>query len=299
MQLNRASLWIQSHRAYFPDILRIYLGIGLLIKGVFFVLHPEALSSAEASLPSSIIRMVPFIHIVGGLLLAAGLLTRLAAIIQIPVVAGAVVAVNLPNMTGMQAREAFEFSTLTLFLLVLVAIWGGGPLSVDHKLAAKTGVLRTGSWLNAHWDLFLDLVRAYLGVGLFLKGFYILEHQAEFQKLVDNTAAMPLSILAAAHYIIPVHFVGGAMLLVGLATRLAAVGQIPLLVGAIFYVYLPRFSTLELRQNLEFTGLVLFLLCLLVVYGSGRYSLDYLLRRTASHDEVDQAVEPAHSTAKA
>jgi len=139
--------------------------------------------------------------------------------------------------------------------------------------------LRNESWLAAHSDLFMDLIRAYLGVGLFIKGVYILEHQTEFLKLMDNTGNMPISLLAAAHYIIPVHFVGGLMLFIGLATRLAAAAQIPLLVGAIFYVYLPRFSMLELRENLEFTGLVLFLLFVLTAYGSGRYSVDYMLHK--------------------
>jgi uncharacterized membrane protein YphA (DoxX/SURF4 family) len=77
-----------------------------------------------------------------------------------------------------------------------------------------------------------------------------------------------------------------------LATRYAAVAQIPLLVGAIFYVYLPRFATLELRQNLEFTGLVLFLLCVVSVYGSGRYSLDYVLQKSEEKrhfEELEQA----------
>jgi putative oxidoreductase len=94
--------------------------------------------------------------------------------------------------------------------------------------------------------------------------------------------------MAAAHYVIPVHLVGGVMLLLGLATRYAAVAQIPLLVGAIFYVYLPRFATLELRQNLEFTGLVLFLLCVVSVYGSGRYSVDYVLRKSEEKEHLGE-----------
>ena len=280
MTYDRASIGLRSHRAFIADLVRIYLGLGLLIKGIFFLSHPDSLSSAAGSLPPSAVSLVPYIHIFGGALLALGLATRVAALMQIPVVAGALFAVHLPRMSGMQMREAFEFSALTLFLLMLIAIWGGGPLSMDHKLAAKRAVLARPSWLSDHTDLFMDLIRAYLGIGLFIKGMYIMQHEVEFQRLVENTNGMSLSLMAAAHYIIPVHFVGGAMLLLGFATRFAAVAQIPLLVGAIFYVYLPRFATLELRQNLEFTGLVLFLLCVLTVYGSGRYSLDYVLHKT-------------------
>jgi putative oxidoreductase len=201
--------------------------------------------------------------------------------------------VHLPNMTSIQAREAFEFSTLTLFLLILVAIWGGGPLALEHRIIAGRKTVRAESWLGAHSDLFMDLIRAYLGVGLFVKGIYILQNQAMFQQFIEHTGNMPLSLLAAAHYVIPVHLVGGVMLLLGLATRYAAVAQIPLLVGAIFYVYLPRFATLELRQNLEFTGLVLFLLCLVSVYGSGRYSLDYVLHKSEEKEHLQELEQAA------
>ncbi len=296
MTFERTSAWLHSHRAWFVDLIRIYLGAGLLIKGVFFLMHPESLAAAAGSLPASKLSMVPYIHIFGGFFLAAGIATRVAAIIQIPIVAGALVTVHLPNMTSIQMREAFEFSTLTLFLLILMAIWGGGPLAIEHRILTRRRTLESESWLAAHSDLFMDLIRAYLGVGLFVKGIYILENQTAFQRLIENTGNMPISLLAAAHYVIPVHLVGGVMLLLGLATRFAAVAQIPLLVGAIFYVHLPRFATLELRQNLEFTGLVLFLLCMISVYGSGRYSLDYLLHKA---EEREHTADFEHASAQA
>jgi uncharacterized membrane protein YphA (DoxX/SURF4 family) len=53
--------------------------------------------------------LVPYVHIIGGLLLAAGIATRVAAIIQIPIVAGALLAVHLLNMTSIQARKHLSF----------------------------------------------------------------------------------------------------------------------------------------------------------------------------------------------
>src|SRR5947209_5015999 len=178
MMFQRASEWIRSQTGFAVDIVRIYLGIGLLIKGVFFLVHPDALLANAASFPPGIVRAVPYIHLLGGALLAAGFLTRVAALVQIPIVAGALVAVHLPNMTSMQAREAFEFSSLTLFLLVLIAIWGAGPCSADERVALGSPAFRTSRWLEEHRDLFLDLIRAYLGLGLFVKGFYILAHDS-------------------------------------------------------------------------------------------------------------------------
>lgn len=286
MRLNQTFSWIHTHRLWLIDLVRIYLGVGLAIKGVFFLMHPETLLASASTLPPTVVQLVPYIHLIGGLMLAAGIVTQVAAIIQIPILTGAIIAVNLPRMGDMVAREAFEFSSLTLFLLILITIWGPGPLSTDARLARAHG--GENGWASLDPDLFMDLIRVYLGVGLFVKGLYILGHQGEFQKLIENTSTMPISLLAVAHYIIPVHFVGGVMLVLGIGTRLAAAAQIPLLLGAIFYVYLPRFSTLELRQNLEFTGLVLFLLCLLALIGSGRYSLDQIVRKHRETEELPE-----------
>jgi len=74
-------------------------------------------------------------------------------------------------------------------------------------------------------------------------------------------------------------------------TRLAALAQIPILIGAIFYIWLPEVLVFEQRQNLEFSALVLFLLTLIFVYGAGRFSVDYLITRRESRQT--QAHSPA------
>lgn len=289
--LNRCYQWIGAHRPLFVDLVRIYLGIGLFIKGIFFLRHPELLPSLANSGLAPFARTVPYIHIIAGLLMALGILTRLAAAVQIPLVAVALFAIHLPNSTSMQLREGIEFSGLTLFLLILIALWGAGPLSLLH--GRRTPTAPQSAWFAQHPDVFIDLVRAYLGLGLFAKGFYILEHQDQFQNLIAG-GNLPFSLIAAAHYVIPVHFAGGAMLLIGLLTRIAALAQLPLLLGAVFYVYLPRLATLELRQNLEFTALVLFLLSVVAVAGAGRFSVDYWLQRKEAEERL-HALEPAPS----
>lgn len=296
MQLSRCKDWIQTHREFFLELIRIYLGLGLFIKGVFFLANPGfmAVSAGGGSL-SSAVAVVPFVHMIGGLLLAAGFFARLAALSQIPVLFGATFFVNLRRMEGMGGREGIEFSALVLFLLVLFAVRGSGSLSLE-RFVRKSQPARPGydRWIDVHPDLFMDLIRAYLGLGLFLKGFYILHHESELMRLVESSPGqMPLGVMMAAHYVIPAHFAGGAMLLLGLGTRIAAAAQIPLLVGAVFYVYLPRFATLELRQNLEFSALVLFLLCIISAHGPGRYSLDFRLRNEEERESMHLA--PAHS----
>jgi uncharacterized membrane protein YphA (DoxX/SURF4 family) len=76
------------------------------------------------------------------------------------------------------------------------------------------------------------------------------------------------------HYVMIAHFVGGAMLTVGFLTRIAALAQIPILFGAVFFVH-RQDGLFALGQSLEFSALVLFLLCVFVVSGAGKLSLDY------------------------
>jgi uncharacterized membrane protein YphA (DoxX/SURF4 family) len=135
------------------------------------------------------------------------------------------------------------------------------------------------SWIESHMDIVIDLVRIYLGIGLFVKGLYFMLRQEELKKLLEGADNMAFAQGAIAHYVIPVHLAGGLLLAIGLLTRLAALSQIPILLGAIFYVWLPKVLLVEQRQNLEFSALVLFLLALICVYGAGRLSVDHLITR--------------------
>ena len=146
-------------------------------------------------------------------------------------------------------------------------------------------------WLQGHEDLFRDLVRIYLGVGLFVKGLYLMSHRNELDQLLGQLDNAAFAQAAAAHYVIPVHIVGGLVLAIGLLTRLAALLQIPILLGAVFYVHLPQMALIDSRQNLEFSALVLFLLVLVAAYGAGRFSVDHLVWKK------ERTRIPAHSPA--
>ena len=144
-------------------------------------------------------------------------------------------------------------------------------------------------WIQSHVDIVIDLVRMYLGVGLFVKGFYFLMHKEEMQKLLEGADNVVFAQGAVAHYVIPVHLVGGLLLAIGLLTRLAALAQMPILIGAVFYFWLPQVLFFEQRQNFEFAMLVLFLLVLIFVYGGGRFSVDHLITKKERRDLQPQS----------
>ena len=134
-------------------------------------------------------------------------------------------------------------------------------------------------WAEAHTDVFLDLVRIYLGLGLFMKGVFFMSHGDYLLKLLQDSGDWFIAPATIAHYVIPAHIFGGFLLAIGLLTRVAALAQVPVLVGAMFWVYLPKVMAVEPRQNLEFSALVLFLMLMILVFGAGRWSLDHYLSR--------------------
>jgi uncharacterized membrane protein YphA (DoxX/SURF4 family) len=132
-------------------------------------------------------------------------------------------------------------------------------------------------WVAARPDLPFDLVRIYLGIGLFIKAFYFIGNRDYLDQLLEETGDLWWIPAAAAHYVIMSHLAGGVSLALGFLTRIGAAIQIPVLAGAVFYVHLPKAVSIGPRQDLEFSALVLFLLVLLFVRGAGRLSVDFHL----------------------
>jgi uncharacterized membrane protein YphA (DoxX/SURF4 family) len=131
--------------------------------------------------------------------------------------------------------------------------------------------------LESKKDVCFDLLRIYLGIGLFVKGILFLTDMESLSGLLMKSEKFqPMSFLIT-HYIPIAHIGGGAMMALGLWTRAAILANIPVLFGAVFFVYFEE-GLFTQNQGLEFTALVLFLLCMLLIYGPGRWSVDYYLK---------------------
>ncbi len=114
------------------DLIRIYLGVGLAVRGLLFLVHPRWVSTAIESAPGASAALVGAGHLVGGLMLAAGLFTRLTALVQSLPVMGAVLVVHRGQPLA-SADQSLEFSGLVLVMLVFYAALGAGPWSLDHR----------------------------------------------------------------------------------------------------------------------------------------------------------------------
>ncbi len=130
--------WAEAHPKVWLDLVRIYLGLGLFVRGVLMFTSTRADHITEIIqrtghtwlLTAALLHYVAIAHFVGGLLLMAGLLTRIAAGVQVPILAGAVLLIHRTD--GLFApSQSLEFSALVLVLLTVVMLSGAGPLSVD------------------------------------------------------------------------------------------------------------------------------------------------------------------------
>jgi len=132
--LQRLEHWGDSHHPKWLDIVRIALGIFLCYKGIDFVTHMSALvmmmKNASFSSFAYILagQYVVFAHILGGILLALGLFTRFACIIQIPILLGAVIFVR-SNEDMLRPYSQLYISIVVLGLLIYFLIVGDGPWS--------------------------------------------------------------------------------------------------------------------------------------------------------------------------
>jgi len=130
--------------------------------------------------------------------------------------------------------------------------------------------------LEAHRDLGYALIRIYLGVALLVRGWLILIDPSEITRLAGIQ-----TVYWWYSYLIGAHMIGGLMLAAGFLTRWAALAQIPILVGAVFFIHLEK-GLMTVGQSLEVASLVLALLVVFTLFGGGNYSVD---RRMAKRQE--------------
>ncbi|NEM97547.1 DoxX family protein [Pontibacter burrus] len=136
--MHRVEHWADTHHPTWLDFLRIGLGIFLMVKGFMFVQNTDALFSImhKSQFPwvsIGLAHYVAFAHLVGGFLIAIGLITRIAILFQIPILLGAVFFIN-PNHGFYSENTELWSSIIVLLLLIAFLVFGSGRLSVDRLI---------------------------------------------------------------------------------------------------------------------------------------------------------------------
>lgn len=132
-------------------------------------------------------------------------------------------------------------------------------------------VQRVEHWGDTHHPQWLDIVRILLGVFLCYKGIDFLMNMGTMLALITNKMSFgSFTAMMMSNYIAFAHILGGGLLIMGVLTRFACLLQIPILLGAIFFVnndlYRP-FSALLLPI------VTLLLLIVFLIVGNGKWQM--------------------------
>ena len=280
--LQRFNAWLDEYREIAFDLIRIYLGLGLLARGILFLVNATTFvallpEEAPAWLHAEWAHLsVAGLHIAGGLAITVGIWTRIAALSQVPILFGAVF-LSLGSLFS--ANQSLELSSLVFFILLLVVICGSGRWSIDHRIQdSRNELQRILAKLYPFRSHAFDLLRMYLGLGLLVRGMLFIADANSFLDLIGANPSDMLRSTVLLHYVALSHLLGGFMLLTGLLSRVGALIQIPILVGAVFVEEMSGGLTAG-TQGFEVAMLTLFLLILIFLYGSGDISSDHYFFR--------------------
>lgn len=137
----------------------------------------------------------------------------------------------------------------------------------------------------------LTLLRIVLGVIILYKGFIFFKNSVLVETLLKNNSFQVIdnNSETIAFIITYLNLLGGFFIIIGLFTRWMCIIQIPILLGAIFFVQdmaSASFTNTELLLSIA----VLVLLILFVIKGSGALSADEYFR-----NYTKAALEPGHT----
>lgn len=135
--IEKMIAWLNNNTNVAYALIRIFIGVALFVRGVILASEPEALTRlAGEDKMYWWYSYITVAHIIGGLSLAIGLVTRLASLLQVPILFGAVFLIHLKQGL-LSVGQSLELSVLVLVLLLTYLIFGAGDLSFDSIIKKK------------------------------------------------------------------------------------------------------------------------------------------------------------------
>ncbi|WP_345953149.1 DoxX family protein [Mucilaginibacter sp. PAMB04168] len=138
--VQKVEHWGDLHHTKWLEVVRILLGLIIFSKGVTFISQTQVQQDwiiqnstfgVSGLMAMVVIHTVALVHLVGGLLIMIGLITRFAVVIQIPILLGAILFVNSTRGLSFINSELW-LSIVVLLLLIVCWVTGSGPYSLDH-----------------------------------------------------------------------------------------------------------------------------------------------------------------------
>ena len=135
-------VWVETHRDWFIEFIRIFIGLVLILKGIMFLDEMGKMVpydfKTEAGMGwayANLAHFIIFANIIGGIFIMIGLLTRVVIPFQFPVllIAGLVAPLHEVYFKGGSPFEVW----MLIVLLVLMMLYGSGRISVDHYIRMR------------------------------------------------------------------------------------------------------------------------------------------------------------------
>ena len=134
----------------------------------------------------------------------------------------------------------------------------------------------------------LTIIRVALGLILFWKGITFIRDSSNLQLMLQRMAigVVDKNSQWIAFLITYINLLGGLFIIVGLFTKTSCIVQIPILIGAVFFAN-TKSSLNQSNSELILSGVVLILLILFAIKGSGVLSADEYFRSYYKAGSVD------------
>ena len=133
-------------------------------------------------------------------------------------------------------------------------------------------------YLNSKQNNAYSFIRIFLGVALLIRGILLIKDP---QTIIEIARNEDLHVFIS--YVTIGHLIGGVLLIFGIYSRLGALIQIPILFSAVFIVNLHN-GLMHGSESFELSALVLFLLLIYFIWGSGAISIDnYIASKKGNH----------------
>jgi putative oxidoreductase len=136
--------WADKHHPKVIDFVRILLGLVLVLKGFSFADHENVIHNLLAGSSTQYLAFMGaqyfvLVTICGGLLITFGLLTRITALLEIPILIAEVFFVSLPQKF-LVVNSGMAVSVVVLFLLLFYMLFGSGKVSIDNYMKSHPDI---------------------------------------------------------------------------------------------------------------------------------------------------------------
>jgi uncharacterized membrane protein YphA (DoxX/SURF4 family) len=138
---------------------------------------------------------------------------------------------------------------------------------------------RIETWADRHHPKWIDILRILLGIALLIKGVALILNREQVFINMELSKIDVFSFLVTSQYVLAFYITGGILIAVGLLTRVIVLFQIPILVATIIFIDYHK-GLFALNSELIYSILILGLLIFYFIYGSGKFSVDYLLSKS-------------------